>query len=148
MLDRLRFDKVISNLKQLKSDLPRVLAHETTNFFIQENFDKQQFDGKEWAPVNRQGKYKNGKSTRLRSATLVQSGRLRRAVINSLSKLSWDEIVWRVSDVKYAKVHNEGLKAGRGAGFQMPKRQFIGDSKALRAMQLALVKKEVDKVWK
>lgn len=29
---------------------------------------------------------------------------------------------------RYAKVHNDGLRAGRGKGFQMPKRQFIGDS--------------------
>lgn len=33
--------------------------------------------------------------------------------------------------VPYGKVHNEGLRAGRGAGFQMPKRQFIGDSQVL-----------------
>lgn len=31
----------------------------------------------------------------------------------------------------YAAVHNEGLRAGRGAGFIMPKRQFIGESKEL-----------------
>lgn len=28
----------------------------------------------------------------------------------------------------YAEVHNKGLRAGRGKGFKMPKRQFIGDS--------------------
>ena len=33
--------------------------------------------------------------------------------------------------VKYAVVHNEGLKAGRGKGFIMPKRQFIGESAEL-----------------
>ncbi|MDR3326922.1 MAG: phage virion morphogenesis protein [Prevotellaceae bacterium] len=32
----------------------------------------------------------------------------------------------------YARVHNEGLKAGRGSGFTMPKRQFIGDHPQLR----------------
>lgn len=29
---------------------------------------------------------------------------------------------------KYAKVHNDGLRAGRGRGFKMPQRKFIGDS--------------------
>jgi len=29
------------------------------------------------------------------------------------------------TDVVYASVHNEGEKAGRGAGFTMPKRQFM-----------------------
>ncbi|MDR0872184.1 MAG: phage virion morphogenesis protein [Prevotellaceae bacterium] len=33
----------------------------------------------------------------------------------------------------YARVHNEGLHAGRGGGFTMTKRQFIGDHPALRA---------------
>ena len=33
--------------------------------------------------------------------------------------------------VEYAAVHNEGLRAGRGKGFTMPRRQFIGKSKAL-----------------
>lgn len=32
------------------------------------------------------------------------------------------------SDTVYGKVHNEGLKAGRGQGFTMPKRQFIGST--------------------
>jgi phage gpG-like protein len=32
----------------------------------------------------------------------------------------------------YGRVHNEGLRAGRGKGFKMPKRQFIGDHPELR----------------
>jgi phage gpG-like protein len=32
----------------------------------------------------------------------------------------------------YGRVHNEGLRAGRGAGFTMPKRQFIGDHPTVR----------------
>lgn len=36
------------------------------------------------------------------------------------------------SDKIYADVHNRGLKAGRGAGFIMPKRQFIGPSALLQ----------------
>lgn len=36
-----------------------------------------------------------------------------------------------LGDSPYAAVHNEGLKAGRGKGFIMPKRQFIGESEEL-----------------
>lgn len=32
------------------------------------------------------------------------------------------------NDKVYASVHNEGLRAGRGRGFKMPKRQMIGHS--------------------
>ena len=35
------------------------------------------------------------------------------------------------SDLPYAKVHNEGGHAGRGKGFEMTKREFIGRSRAL-----------------
>lgn len=35
------------------------------------------------------------------------------------------------SDLPYAAVHNYGLMSGRGDGFKMPKRQFIGYSKML-----------------
>jgi len=38
------------------------------------------------------------------------------------------------SDKIYASVHNEGLKAGRGAAFTMPKRQFMGDSPTLNKL--------------
>ena len=31
----------------------------------------------------------------------------------------------------YGRVHNEGLRAGRGAGFTMPRRQFMGESPEL-----------------
>jgi len=36
------------------------------------------------------------------------------------------------SDKGYAEVHNKGLRAGRGKGFIMPKRQFIGESVLLK----------------
>ncbi|MDR2292112.1 MAG: phage virion morphogenesis protein [Prevotellaceae bacterium] len=48
--------------------------------------------------------------------------------------------------VEYAAVHNEGLRAGRGKGFIMPKRQFIGESAELnKAVQQAVVK-ELSKI--
>jgi phage gpG-like protein len=34
----------------------------------------------------------------------------------------------------YAAVHNEGLRAGRGKGFIMPKRQFMGESSELNTL--------------
>lgn len=58
-------------------------------------------------------------------AILVKSGRLRR----SLRKRNKGKYaVSIISDVPYSGVHNEGLRAGRGSGFKMPKRQFVGNS--------------------
>lgn len=48
--------------------------------------------------------------------------------------------------VPYAAVHNEGLKAGRGKGFQMPRRQFIGESKELTVQIENMIEIELTKI--
>lgn len=47
------------------------------------------------------------------------------------------------SDLIYAGVHNYGLRAGRGAGFTMPKREFVGDSKQLNDKILRNINKRI-----
>jgi phage gpG-like protein len=48
--------------------------------------------------------------------------------------------------VEYAQVHNEGLRAGRGKGFIMPKRQFIGSSAELTKLVNEKIEKELLKI--
>lgn len=47
---------------------------------------------------------------------------------------------------KYASVHNFGLKAGRGKGFQMPKRQFMGESAILSKKIIRLINQRIKKI--
>jgi phage gpG-like protein len=63
-----------------------------------------------------------------------------RPILTGRSGELGDSIKWRrgggrrviiSSDKVYARVHNEGLRAGRGKGFKMPKRQIIGKSAEL-----------------
>jgi hypothetical protein len=56
-------------------------------------------------------------------------GRLRRAMLSPRTRGSDTEFVAPI----YAKVHNYGLRAGRGRGFVMPRRQFAGPSRVLKA---------------
>lgn len=49
------------------------------------------------------------------------SGKLRRSIEVSHTK----DTIKASTDVVYAPVHNEGLRAGRGRGFNMPQRQFM-----------------------
>lgn len=79
------------------------------------------------------GKANKG-GTRLRRSITVKSRTSKRVVIG----------VEGAANV-YAGVHNYGLRAGRGAGFQMPKRQFIGDSENLNKKIVRLIKKEIKK---
>ena len=61
-------------------------------------------------------------------AVLVKSGDLRRSIKVKRKTL---KSVTIGSDLPYAPVHNDGLRAGRGRGFRMPKRQFVGASQLL-----------------
>jgi phage gpG-like protein len=62
------------------------------------------------------------------------SGRLKRSI--RVVKRSWPvvELATVGNEVnRYADVHNDGGRAGRGKGFTMPKREFLGPSKKLEA---------------
>lgn len=69
-------------------------------------------------------------------AILVKTGNLKRSLkYRKIGKYS----VRIESNVPYANVHNEGLRSGRGRGFTMPERQFVGYSERLsRKIELKL----------
>lgn len=143
MADSFNFDRILRNLEKVKTFLPKTLANDTKNYFVGE-FNKQEWGGTKWEKSKRQT---NPKKTRDTAATLVQSGKLRRAVVNSLQSATFNKIHFEVKDVPYAQVHNEGLRAGRGAGFQMPKRQFMGQTNKLTRIQRGVIDKTIDKIW-
>jgi phage gpG-like protein len=136
------FDRVIANLDRVKKTLPKVIGNETQLFF-NSSFRNEGWDGNKWQEPKR--KDKKGSSSRLRSQTLVQSGTLRRAVARSLQTATWEKISFEVKDVAYGRVHNEGLPMKNGQ--KMPQRQFMGDSKKLREIQLSKIKSAFDKIW-
>jgi len=133
-------------LNKAKRVLPVQLGNMGTRYWLQA-FRLESWEGIKWAEVKRRipgtPEYlypkKKDKGRRKRNILFGKSGgtlggahlHLRASVNTSLTKAEWNGIEWKVP-VKYAKVHNEGLQAGRGAGFKMPKRQFMGNSKELR----------------
>jgi phage gpG-like protein len=50
------------------------------------------------------------------------------------------------NNVEYANVHNAGLRSGRGKGFRMPKRQFMGKSAELDKLVQKTIEKELTKI--
>jgi phage gpG-like protein len=125
------------------------IGNTAKNFFV-ENFRKQGFDDKtvqRWKPRKRTTyKTKSGRivndTTR---AILVKTGDLRRSIIRVPNRSALNVKIQ--TDLIYAKVHNDGLRAGRGKGFKMPKRQFIGDSYNLNEKVKAVIVKRLDKVF-
>lgn len=150
---KFNFGRVIENMRRVKKELPITLANDIKNDFLM-NFRNQGFEGQKWKEVQRRipgtkaynGKKDPGKRTR----NILQgkgSGRLRKDVANSIKEATWDRILLQVNN-PYGQVHNEGLRAGRGAGFVMPKRQFAGDSPRLRRKIKDKMIKVIDDIWK
>ena len=111
-------------LKSLKDEVKQMAISHFKKSFDIEGFNDSPV--KKWKPLKRKRSqpYTNNK-------ILTKTGKLK----NSLRGRSYvGSRVWWVdiySNVEYANVHNEGLRSGRGRGFKMPKRKFMGNSRIL-----------------
>ena len=147
------------NLKQAEQKARKALeaaivdVGNTAKVFFVESFRKQGWDDKsvqKWKPRKRTTyKTKSGKvvddTTR---AILVKEGDLRRSIIRNPANRAALSI--KIStNLDYAKIHNDGLM-GKAFGkhpFNMPKRQFMGDSYNLNEKVKAVIVKRLDKVF-
>jgi phage gpG-like protein len=149
---------LIQKLNQLKSNLPIFIANDVENHFL-DGFRKGggQTDAGMWRP--RRGDRDSGdailvKSGDLRAdisgdrdsgrAILVKSGDLRADI--KRREVNFKRIVVGTRNIAYAAVHNEGGRAGRGRGFTMLKREFIGKSRILECKIKFLIENELKKV--
>ena len=136
----------IQRLKQFPEALKTQIAITALNHYKSKFIEGNgQWEGEKWKEPQRkrpmvsrkksvQGKrstrlvYRKGRTQRdATRATLVKTGALARSLRFDIKP---NKIVFS-SNKKYGKVHNEGGQAGRGKGFKMPKRQFLGMEKAL-----------------
>lgn len=133
--------KKIRGLKSLQRSLPVIVAETAKNFF-QDSFRNQGFTDsglKKWK--KRKGNTDPGRGVLIGkgSGTLRNSIRVKTATMKK---------ILITSDLKYSAVHNYGLKTGRGKGFTMPKRQFMGKSKKLDGIIVKLIKNKVNEIMK
>lgn len=154
------FEKIKERMEQLKRELPPVIGNMGQRFFVS-NFDNQSWTDsapEPWEDVKRREpgtlayKYPQKKDLSRHNRPILvgkSSGgqHLRQQVNRSLKSASFHEILFVISG-PYARVHNEGLKAGRGGGFIMPKRQYIGMSHKLTADIKQKVKEKMSQVLK
>ena len=121
------FRDLQKKLPQLEQQILRDVIMVEAERFHAENFRKQGFTDAgftPWAP--RKASDKNP----AKRAILVKSGAMRRHA--TTGTVVGEQVDFRFP-LAYMKVHNEGGKAGRGAGFTMPKRQYVGASALLEA---------------
>jgi phage gpG-like protein len=154
MPNKFKIDQILKNVDKIKNTVPPLLANQARNFFLESFKQKAWRDGttENWKEVQRriQGtkEYKYPKTRQLSRRTspiLVRTGKLRRAVRNSVRQQTFNKIEL-VVPLNYAAVHNEGLPMKNGD--KMPRRRFMGESKRLNNHHLRLIEKEFDKVWK
>jgi phage gpG-like protein len=110
----------------IANDLPRKVGVEGVRFFKQ-NFRNEGFTdqaNQPWPDVKRRTNPNTKGVARTRKILHGETSELQ----NSLDYNADIAKVTFGSDLVYARVHNEGLRAGRGAGFTMKKRQFVGPS--------------------
>ncbi|MDR0560770.1 MAG: phage virion morphogenesis protein, partial [Prevotellaceae bacterium] len=140
-------DTTSQEVEMLISRTLPIKAGEVAVNHFKENFNKSGFVNngvQKWLPSKRlTGKYGDKKN-----GTLLSE---RKNLQSDIEKVTGDAEVTITTTYQtedYAKVHNEGLRSGRGKGFQMPKRQFMGDSAELDEKIQELIEDEVSKIFK
>lgn len=131
-------------------DFPQIIGIEATDHFT-ESFQKQGFTDKALSKWQKRDvdlhpeKYSKKQIAASKGrAILVKSGELSRSITFTTAPR---RIIIK-ADKAYAQVHNEGGRAGRGKGFRMPKRQFMGPSTVLDEKIGQKVKISLDKIFK
>ena len=147
-MSKIGLDSVLKKIEQTKKVIPTVVANQATNCFL-DGFKKQGFTDtglKKWEEVQRRIKgtsaYKYPKKKQLSRRTspiLVRTGKLRRAVGNSVRTKTFNQIVLVVG-IDYASYHNDGTK-------KIPKREFMKDSATLSRMQKTLIDTKFKEIW-
>lgn len=145
------YRKILDDLRKFEHVIPKIVSEMgaiAQSHFIK-SFRNQGFTDNhldKWQPRERN-------SYRTRSGKLVDdttrailvgkgTGNLRRLRKLQVSRFAV-EIVSNAATDKYARVHNEGLRAGRGRGFKMPKRQFVGYSHVMNARIVRMINRYV-----
>lgn len=166
--DKFDLKPILRELKRRSRKLPKILGVKAKNHFRKSFVDggftdnglekwlevkrRQKSSGWYGKEVRKEGdKYKLFKSPAAKTRAILVGkggGTLKRSV--KVIKSGWDHVVVGTRGVKYAEIHNEGLK-GKVFGkneFTMPKRQFIGNSRKLERELERVVIRELDKIFK
>jgi phage gpG-like protein len=143
-----RLEKEFKNLYSTYA--PKIIGNTAVKLFKQNFQDQGFFEKNGWKEVKRREDPKNfktitrgknkgekrGNAWARRPILTGKTGDLGRS-IEVKEAGNGKVVIWTNpnnygSKEPYGRVHNEGLKAGRGSGFTMPKRQFMGDHPELR----------------
>lgn len=139
------FGRAIENISKMKRELPILLANQARLHFTG-SFREQGYEGSPWPTPKRkiegtsEYKYPMSKGLGRRTqATLIRTGRLRRAVNASVRSQTFER-VQLIVDVPYAEYLNDGTG-------KMKAYPFMKDSPLLRQKQVEKITNYVNKIW-
>lgn len=138
--------KIKENAGQIKHAIDRTIpvkAGRAAKDHFQENFKKSGFVNNGLHPWTRSKRIGTAKDSAGSYGTLLSG---RNHLYSSINYKPERGKVTISNEVPYARVHNEGLRAGRGRGFKMPKRQFIGESRELTKKVEEIIETEIGKI--
>ncbi len=128
---------VVRQFKGIMAQIGNIAVNEAKTNFKRQGFMDRSL--KRWKPRKKPDPGR---------AILVKTGRLRRSISRLSTTNKRVTIGSKGKAAVYAGVHNYGLKAGRGKGFKMPKRQFLGQSHTTDKRIVNLIKKKIKKGFK
>jgi phage gpG-like protein len=149
-----------AEFKEFFNKTAPTIAGEVAVRLFKQNFQDEGFFGEKWLEVKRRiagtkayrAAEKHHPTDHTRRILTGRTGDLGRS-IEVKSAGDGRAVVWTnpaafTSKEPYGRVHNEGLRAGRGSGFTMPRRQFIGDHAKLRAAITDELQKKLSEIIK
>ena len=146
MANKFGFDLTSNKILKSISNVMKDGSIEAKNHFMKSftdgGFTDQQLV--KWQPRKKETAKTKGKGV------LIASGALRRSIrVSQLSALSFTVVsdLGLPTNKDYAPVHNFGLRAGRGKGFIMPQRRFMGDSQVLQKKIYDNLVRQINKVF-
>jgi phage virion morphogenesis protein len=128
--------KIIRLAEFARNDLKQIVGVEAVRD-SNANFREGGFDGKKWSA--RKNKNRKGKRD---TKVLTDTGDLGDSIDYNAD---FNEVKIG-TNLDYAKVHNEGGRSGRGKGFTMPKRQFLGVTQRMEKKITDKIEKEFKKI--
>ncbi|MBR1990843.1 MAG: phage virion morphogenesis protein [Bacteroidales bacterium] len=144
-------NRLQTEFKELFAKYAPTIAGKTAVSYFKKNFQNEAWGRVKWQEVKRRTDphVKGAKATR--KILTGETGDLARSIeIKSIS--NGQVVIWTspsaFSKEPYGRVHNEGLRAGRGKGFIMPKRQFMGESEELNALIISEIERKLKQITK
>lgn len=136
------FRKMASELPKLERQIAKDIIAVEAEQFHAKNFKDEGFTD---TSLQKWPQRKKPDKRAARRALLVQTSTLKGHAIKG--RVIGNQVQFSFP-LEYMRVHNEGGRAGRGSGFQMPQRQFVGESEYLKNRIEAKAKKYLDHFFK